>query len=593
MHNDKYVKKFITVTKKASKYFDSGYYFAQRPDVKKAKINPFLHYITTGWTEGVNPSSKFNTRLYDQDFNPGKCPLLHFIEHGEKNKNRYKIGETPKVDLKKYFEYKKLRVANTVCYTYLSDNYDELISHKYLCPDWDYVCFTNNKKLLNKKYVGAWKIMPSQCENFDPKRNSGWHKTHPEILFPNYTSSVWVDGAVNILTDYVVNEINSRKSDLLVPIHDMRDCIYDECDANIEHARETVDNVEKVRTFLKKSKMPKKYGLNETNIVYRKHKKAVIKKIDNQWWDCIEKYSKRDQLSFSYVLYKNDILPKDIAINNTRQDAQNFFVVNHTVSNKKEYDIIYSIGRDCACSFYLSAHNLRACSGPMDWITTADFKQRFDMLLNDFDGFMDISNFEFLPKNPNIFNDEKCDYYRNIKTGFDFYHDFPKDIPLAKSFPAVAEKYNRRIQRFYEKIKKEKRVLLVWFSHYTKTNEKEIVNLCNKFCKKMHKNIDFLIIEHAEGVYVPQKKNLAPNIVKWDLHTIAKDENGVNIVNGNEALVNPIFNEYRLSNQKSLSKFQKFLYFVQMRIVCSLIPTKKWRHHARNHIEKKYKRLIR
>lgn len=248
----------------------------------------------------------------------------------------------------------------------------------------------------------------------------------------------------------------------------------------------------------------------------------------------------------------------------------------------KTYDIIYSIGRDCACSFYLQANGLRLCSGPVDWITTADFNQRFDMLISGFKDFMNPKYFEFLPKKPDVFNDEKCDYYRNTKTGFDFYHDFPVGVPFEESFPSVAEKYNRRIARFYNNIKSKKRVLLVYFSHHTNTPDNAIVNLCNKFCKKINKQIDFLIIEHREGQYTPICAQLAPNITRWHLHATACDENGKNTTKGNEALVNPIFANYRIALYSPLKI--KYKLIKVLRTLCRLIPVKKWRHAAKNYI---------
>ena len=323
---------------KKSGYFDYLYYYNNRPDVLAAGVDGALHYLQQGWREGVNPSLQFNTRAYLKEHNPNKCPLIHFIENGEKHKDKYRMDGTSKRDLRSYFKHKKSRIADTVCYAYISDNYDNLISPKYVCPEWDYVCFTNNKRLINKKYIGVWKILPSQFEELDSKRNSGWHKTHPEKLFPNYKKSVWVDANTNILTDYVINEIKTRNSDLLVPIHYERDCIYDECNAVMDCGRDTPDIVSKTKDFLQKSGMPKNYGLNGTNIIFRKHTNKTIQNIDKLWWYCIKNYSKRDQLSFSYCLYKHNIKPSDIAINDTITDFINFYLVYH-IQNKKDNQI--------------------------------------------------------------------------------------------------------------------------------------------------------------------------------------------------------------------------------------------------------------
>ena len=77
----------------------------------------------------------------------------------------------------------------------------------------------------------------------------------------------------------------------------------------------------------------------------------------------------------------------------------------------KKYDIIYSIGRDCACAMYMNNCKIRATSGPFDWLTNASFETRMNLILNDFADFLNPNDIKFLPKDPNVINDEKNDYY--------------------------------------------------------------------------------------------------------------------------------------------------------------------------------------
>ena len=65
---------------------------------------------------------------------------------------------------------------------------------------------------------------------------------------------------------------------------------------------------------------------------------------------------------------------------------------------KQKYDIIYSIGRDCACAMYMKQANLRACSGPFDWLTNANFETRIDLILNDFQDFINKNDIVPLEK---------------------------------------------------------------------------------------------------------------------------------------------------------------------------------------------------
>ena len=234
----------------------------------------------------------------------------------------------------KLYKYIFKKTSNTCCYCFVSRGYDALKSHKYIRYDWDYVCFTDDEKLLRRGRIGIWKIRPSLQSSFEPKRNSGWHKTHPEICCAGYDYSVWIDANVNVKTKYLYNQINTRKELILTPVHNARDCIYDECKAVCAVGYEQKEIAGTVLKFLSANKMPHHYGLNETNIMFREHNNPTVLSIDKMWWEMIKNYSKRDQLSFSYVLWKHKIKPDDISINNTREDKRNFRVKLHPNHHK-------------------------------------------------------------------------------------------------------------------------------------------------------------------------------------------------------------------------------------------------------------------
>ena len=256
-----------------------------------------------------------------------------------------------------------------------------------------------------------------------------------------------------------------------------------------------------------------------------------------------------------------------------------------------KYDIVYSIGHDCACSMYLKKHRLRVVSGPLDWLTSVPAHMRFNMILNDFDGFMNINDFEFVEKDPNIVNDDKCDYYKNKRTGLYFYHDFATGVPLEKSFGAVAEKYNRRIKRFYDNIRNKDRVMLVWFSHYHNTTNEQWADFAGKFCDKMGKNVDFLIIQHMENQRTPIQTIIAPNIVRYAVRTMEQDERGNDATVGNEKLGDAVFSQYALRVPRE--RWAQYIWKqCMLNGVCKFIPFHDARHAWRNKLRRDIDELI-
>ncbi len=68
--------------------FDAHHYLREYPDIRREDIDPLMHFVTTGWNEGRNPSQLFNTQFY-LDMNPdvresGINPLVHYIRHGKR-----------------------------------------------------------------------------------------------------------------------------------------------------------------------------------------------------------------------------------------------------------------------------------------------------------------------------------------------------------------------------------------------------------------------------------------------------------------------------------------------------------------------------
>jgi hypothetical protein len=211
---------------------------------------------------------------------------------------------------------------NKVIYTCITGDYDNLIQHNYINFDYNYVCFTDNAKLQKMGTYGVWKITPLQYTASDDVRINRWHKIHPHILFPGYEESLYLDGNIDMRTDILFNLI--RKNDTLrIPIHNDL-CVYEEAKKIIKSGKDKKESVEKMLDYLIKEKFPKKFGFNENCILYRKHNNEDIITMMNMWWKFIENFSKRDQLSLPFVLWKFNISPYNIAFPNVRHDDKNF-----------------------------------------------------------------------------------------------------------------------------------------------------------------------------------------------------------------------------------------------------------------------------
>jgi len=217
-----------------------------------------------------------------------------------------------------------------VVYTCLTGNYDNLIPLSYVDHDWDYICFTDNPALLKQQKSGIWNIRPLVFNNLNDSKNNRWHKIHALDILSEHYESIYIDANVNILTSYLFDMLKYNKKDILIPLHHARDCIFSECEVVISNDKDSEKVCRDQIDYIRSKGFPVHYGLNENNIIYRKHQNRKTRKLMTEWWQLIEKYSTRDQLSLSYVLWNNGIKIKEISFPNIRNDKVNFRIEAHT-----------------------------------------------------------------------------------------------------------------------------------------------------------------------------------------------------------------------------------------------------------------------
>lgn len=250
------------------------------------------------------------------------------------------------------------------------------------------------------------------------------------------------------------------------------------------------------------------------------------------------------------------------------------------LSNKK-FDLVISLGEDCACSGWLRRFSLQKYSYPFDWLSNADFETRINLIINDFQDFLNYDDIKFM----NIENPTIHDSYKDIKYNFHYYHDFEKNIPLSISYDEVKEKYDRRIKRLYDKIEASNSMLFVWYSkdkcQNTEGIEASYLNLQNKF---KNKDINLLIIENSETDENIELQNGHVLILHYDCASYTQNPKW-NKTMGNEYNNSLIFKQVKI-NKKVKYYLLDFLN-AMLKLFVNFLPTKKMRHKCREYIKVK------
>ncbi len=187
---------------------------------------------------------------------------------------------------------------------------------------WDFICFTDNPNYESKH----WKIILVP-KIYDGARDSKKPKILPHEYLEDYDISVWVDGDIKITAnvDELVNKYLGDK-DYAVFNHEfcgitttgnlnVRKCIYDEAkfikwlgdNHPRKHYKDNLDVINNQIERYKKEGYPRNNGQARNTIIIRKHKNPKVIKVMKDWWQEVSYGSKRDQLSFPYVAWKNNL----------------------------------------------------------------------------------------------------------------------------------------------------------------------------------------------------------------------------------------------------------------------------------------------
>lgn len=184
-----------------------------------------------------------------------------------------------------------------IIYTAIFGPYDELKDPLHVIPGCRYICYTD--QVLNSK---VWELVMVK-PRYDPVRQA----REVKILFHKYNpyfegKAMWIDANQQITSD-ITHLFSISEKSLTLLYHPDRNCIYKEAHECIKLKKEDDLIIAKHRLRYLKESYPSDNGLAATGLMIRKNDKDLNLFFDN-WFDQIVIGSRRDQLSFNYVIWK-------------------------------------------------------------------------------------------------------------------------------------------------------------------------------------------------------------------------------------------------------------------------------------------------
>jgi hypothetical protein len=279
-----------------------------------------------------------------------------------------------------------LTKVNKICfYTTLYGGFDTLPPILTHLDNVDFICFSD------RDYANSdWKIIVVPPEFEDDNLNAKRFKILPHKYLRSYDASVFVDANTYLYgnLEELVN-FYLHNSDFAMFKHPDRDDLYKEVAAIIGHRRHSPEAlVTQIKEYFNLG-LPSNSGLVEGSFIWRKHNNEVINKFMEEWWSHILKYSKRDQLSLGFLMWKNNLRPRVLpdSIGNSRTN-----IYFKKFGHQKDQQLILNNNSPKELVFLYCDKYKRAGSTVMRGF------QLFDIVNNEFkqNGIHNVSNVKIL-----------------------------------------------------------------------------------------------------------------------------------------------------------------------------------------------------
>ena len=204
-----------------------------------------------------------------------------------------------------------------VIYSAIFGGKDCIQNNQFKIPGADYVMFTEDTTMQSD----IWDVRVVIQDRWDPHRTSRFYKLLPHLKFPDYKYSLWIDGNRVIQKDVyrlmkswmgnavLVNPVRSKDSWKKNAYDEAAHCIALGKKGNFKDDPEIINK--QTQAYIVEG-LPMRSGLWGCQYILREHNHPDCIKLSELWWQQIKKYSKRDQISFPYCVWKTGTYPASI-----------------------------------------------------------------------------------------------------------------------------------------------------------------------------------------------------------------------------------------------------------------------------------------
>ncbi len=153
-----------------------------------------------------------------------------------------------------------------------------------------------------------WGIAPLERRSTDANRDAKRYKILPHVSLPPCDYSLWIDGKLELVMQSPVTELLSLLTDvdLVIFRHPRRRCAYHEAAICKQLKLDSARSIDLQMERYRQEGFPQNQGLCDAQAILRRHSPS-IQTFNESWWEEIIRGSRRDQLSFPYIAWKQKL----------------------------------------------------------------------------------------------------------------------------------------------------------------------------------------------------------------------------------------------------------------------------------------------
>jgi len=235
------------------------------------------------------------------------------IATNERNQSCLPCGYMKETSLSKHLNKYDVSECELVISTVLFKGYDEFkpLSKGFdVFPDECYYVFTDSKSRYNvsRGYTHVYvNISADDIPYDDGARLTKIFKIIPQRVFRNLKWHVYIAGKTILKKNYawLLNEFRSSKQSIIIAEkHPRRTDVYKEGRIVIWMKKDIPEIVNKQLQDYELQGYPKNFGLLDAAFLFRDFRSRDVQLMSCTWFDEVNRGSRRDQLSFNYVVWK-------------------------------------------------------------------------------------------------------------------------------------------------------------------------------------------------------------------------------------------------------------------------------------------------